>query len=580
MKRHLKASAAAVSAAALVLTAALAGCGQDATASAGLGDCTTDPVGCNAGERIDGGEVTWAVDGSWVGWNTVKTSDNNAYVTQALVGMWPTAGQFGPDGKWVVNDGLFAADPEIVSENPVQVKYTLQDGANWGDGTDISIDDFIYHWYANSGDQDLCDGCTPASDSWGSQVESIEGSGDDVTITYKDSYHSAEWQYEEVLSAPAHVAEDADFDWEYDAAAMKDSQDYFSETVPTWTTGPYRITKAVAGDYVMYEPNPDWAGSAEVTLDKVTFRVMEGLDSIVTALRNGEIDGASPATVDVETITQLEGADDVSYAIAGGNGWEHIDLNVENEFLSDPVLRTAVLTAIDVENIIERTHAYVQSDIERKLNPLFRNDSEYFQDFLTVTGQGTGDIELSVGLLTDAGYEWDENTRLITPEGERVELDYRYTQSKESRVTTAELVQANLSGLGIKVNLVPIPDADLGTVLGEHDFDMVNFGWSQTPTFVNSVNQYWSSDSGSNFGRLDDEELDGMIDQVSGTLDFDEAAELANVAVKQVVADAYTLPLVDTPVAVMVSDRLVNVRDNWASQQRAGYNIAEWGVSE
>jgi peptide/nickel transport system substrate-binding protein len=78
---------------------------------------------------------------------------------------------------------------------------------------------------------------------------------------------------------------------------------------------------------------------------------------------------------------------------------------------------------------------------------------------------------------------------------------------------------------------------------------------------------------------LEDPELDTLIAEVNGTLDYDEAAERANLAVQRVVEDAYSLPIVDTPVLIMVSDRLVNVRDNWASQQRAAYNIAEWGVA-
>ncbi len=124
-----------------------------------------------------------------------------------------------------------------------------------------------------------------------------------------------------------------------------------------------------------------------------------------------------------------------------------------------------------------------------------------------------------------------------------------------------------------------IPDADLGTVLGEGDFDIINFGWSSDPLFVGAASQYWESGSGSNFGGLEDPELDALIAEVNGTLDYDQAAEHANEAVKRVIEDAYVLPIVDTPVVVMVSDRLVNVRDNWASQQRAAYNIAEWGVS-
>jgi peptide/nickel transport system substrate-binding protein len=575
MKRHHKAAVAALACTALVL----AGCGQgEDTTSSSLDACLTDPSGCNSGERADGGEITWALDGSWGTWNQNTSEGNNAYVSMALVGLWPYTGQFDPSGEYIVNEGVFASVPELVKEDPVTVEYTLQAGANWGDGTDITVEDFIYHWYATSGDAALCEGCDPANITRGSQVESITGDGSRVTVTYKDSYHSAEWQYEEVLSEPAHVADEQGFDWKNDPKDMAAAEEYFSTTVPTWSSGPYKIDDAKVGEHVIYVPNEDWAGETPVTLDKITFRVIDGLDNITTALRNGEIDGASPFSVNAETITQLQGAEGIEYQVAGGPSWEHIDLNTQNEFLSDPVLRKAVFTAIDVENIIARTYAYVQSDIERKGNHLFRGDSEYYTDYLSSTGQGTGDVELAYALLTEAGYELQDGV-LHTPDGDPVELDFRYSESKENRRITGELVQSNLADLGIEVELKAIPDADLGTVLGEGDFDMIDFGWSSDPVFVAAASQYWETGSGSNFGGLSDPTLDELIGEVNGTLDLDEAAVRANAAVEQVVQDAYSLPIVDTPVAVMVSDRLVNVRDNWASQQRAAYNIAEWGVA-
>lgn len=575
MKRHHTAAVAALACTALVL----AGCGQAEATSTSLDACITDPSGCNGGERADGGAITWALDGSWGAWNLNTSEGNNAYVAMALVGMWPYTGQFDPNGEYVVNEGLFASEPELVSENPVTVEYTLKSGANWGDGTDITVDDFIYHWYATSGDAALCEGCDPANTTRGSQVDSITGSGSTVTVAYKDTYHSAEWQYEEVLSEPAHVAEAQGFDWKNDPGAMAAAEDYFSATVPAWTTGPFAIKDAVAGDYVIYERNEDWAGDTEVTLNRVTFKVIDGLDNIVTALRNGEIDGASPFAATSEAITQLEGADGISYAIAGGPSWEHIDLNTKNPFLSDVELRRAVFTAIDLENIISRTYAFVQSDIDRKGNHLFRNGSDYYTDYLSATGQGSGDIEMARGILDAAGYTLDDGV-LHTPDGEPVELDFRYSESKESRQIAGVVTQATLSDLGIAVDLRPIPDADLGEVLGKGDFDIVTFGWSTDPLFVSAASQYWESGSGSNFGGLEDPELDTLIAEVNGTLDYDAAAERANAAVERVIDDAYVLPIVDSPVLVMVSDRLVNVRDNWASQQRAAYNIAEWGVSE
>ena len=435
MKRHHTAAVAALACTALTLAA----CGQGDVTSSSLESCVTDPVGCNAGERAEGGEITWALDGSWGSWNQNTAEGNNAYVSVALVGMWPYTGQFDPNGDYIVNEGLFASEPELVSEDPVTVEYDLKSGANWGDGTEITADDFIYHWYATSGDAALCEGCDPANITRGSQVASITGDGSKVTVVYKDTYHSAEWQYEEVLSEPAHVAEEQGFDWKNDPADMKAAEDYFATTVPTWTTGPFKIQDAKPGEYVIYVPNEDWAGDTEVTLDKITFEVVDGLDNIVTALRNGEIDGASPFSVTSEAITQLESAENLSYSVAAGPSWEHIDLNTRNEFLSDPALRQAVFTAIDVENIISRTYAYVQSDIERKGNHLFRNGSDYYKDFLSATGQGLGDIELAHGLLEEAGYTWDADGLLLSPEGDQVELNFRYSESKENRKVTGEL---------------------------------------------------------------------------------------------------------------------------------------------
>jgi peptide/nickel transport system substrate-binding protein len=576
MKRHHMAAVAAFA----CTTLALAGCGQGSTATSSLDDCVTEPADCNAGDRAEGGEITWAVDAGWSSWNQNTADGNNAYVSLALAGMWPYTGQFDPDGEFIVNEGLFASEPELVSESPVTVEYTLKEGANWGDGTEISVDDFIYHWYARSGDESLCAGCTPATTTYGSQVASIEGDGNTVTVTYVDSYHSAEWKYEEVLSLPAHVAEAQGFDWKNDPEQMAAAELYFSETTPTWTTGPYKVTDASMGEYVIYEPNEDWAGDTDVTLDKLTFRVIEGIENIVTALRNGEIDGSSPFSATAEAITQLETAEGVDYSVAGGPNWEHIDLNTRNEFLQDVALRTAVFQAIDLENIIERTYAFVQSDIERKNNHLFRNGSEYYEDHLTATGQGTGDIEQARGTLEDAGYTWDGDGNLLTPDGDQVTLDFRYLETRESRKITGELTQATLTDLGIDVELRAIAPDALGTVLAEADFDIINFGWSSDPLFVGSPSQYWSSESGSNFGHLEDPELDALIEDINGTLDMDEAAARANEAVKRVIEDAYVLPIVDAPVMVMVSDRLVNVRDNWASQQRAAYNIAEWGVAD
>jgi peptide/nickel transport system substrate-binding protein len=569
---------AALSAAAVL--AAAAGCGSgDAASGTGFQDCATDPLTCNAGERADGGEITWGLDGSWTGWNPTRSAEYTSYGLQVTAPYWPSVGHFDQEGGFVLNEAVFEAEPQLVNERPMTVEYTLNPDANWGDGTPIGIDDFVYNWYARSGSEALCAGCTPAA-ATAAKIASIEEGdvADKVVVTYQDDYSSSEWKYEPMLSNPAHIAEAQGHDWRGDPAAMNAAETHFSETVPTWSAGPYRIEDAKLGEYAVYVPNEDWAGSTEVTLDEITLKSFDSVDSIITELRQGTVDGASPTSISAENIAQFANEPSIAFNVAPGPGWGHIDLNTRNEFLADQSLRTAVFQAIDVDELISRTYANVQTDATRKLNHLFRTETAHFQDHLTATGQGAGDMELARSTLEAAGYSWDSDGRLQTPEGEQVTLDYRYADGSDDRETMAALIQFNLGDIGIDVALEPFPVADLGTTLAESDFDLINYGWTSQPLVVTSANQWWSSGSATNYGHNEDPELDALLAQLSAESDPDEAAAIANQAVQRVIEDAYVLPTVDTPAAIMVNEDLVNIRDNWASQQRALYNVAEWGL--
>ncbi|WP_335990116.1 ABC transporter family substrate-binding protein [Glycomyces sp. MUSA5-2] len=569
-----------IGAALVMILGGTTACGQgQAAGDPGFEDCATDPVSCNSGERADGGEITWGIDGSWTGWNPNLSAEYTVYTLQVTAPYWPAVGQFDQNADFVVNDAIFAGEPELINQTPMQVEYTLNPDANWGDGNPIGLDDFTYTWYARSGNGDLCKDCTPAAATAADVVSIEEGAtADKIVITYNDEYASSEWKYEPVLSNPAHIADEQGLDWKHDPADMAAAETYFSQTVPTWSAGPFKIDDAATGDYAIFTPNEDWAGSTEVTLDKLTLKSFDSLESIITEIRQGTVDGSSPGNISAENVVQLVSEDGINFNVDRGPLWHHIDINVNNEFLSDPVLRTAVFQAIDVEEIIARTYANVQSDAARKLNHLYRNDSANFQDHLTATGQGAGDTEQARDALLDADYSWNADGKLLDPEGEQVTFNYRYADGSDDRQTMADLVAFNLADIGIDVELKPFPAADLGPTLDQSNFDMVAFGWTSQPVIVNSARQFWASDAPTNYGRLDDPELDALIDALALEPDPAEAAEIGNQIAERVVQDAYQLPLVNTPVAIIATPELVNVRDNWASQQRALYNVAEWGV--
>ena len=60
--------------------------------------------------------------------------------------------------------------------------------------------------------------------------------------------------------------------------------------------------------------------------------------------------------------------------------------------------------------------------------------------------------------------------------------------------------------------------------------------------------------------------------------DVDDAAAAANAADELIVAQAFNLPLWDSPAFAFASDRLVNVRDDSFSYVRAMYAMQAWGI--
>jgi ABC-type transport system substrate-binding protein len=552
---------------------ALAVAGAAALAAGALGACG----GGSDGGSGDG-DVTWAISSGWDSWNPNTSEGNNSYLNQVLTPMAASFGDFNQDGDFVYNDAVLAKLPELTSEAPLTVAYTLNENAQWSDGKPIRAEDFTYIWYQMSGNADYCnqEQCAPATTDWGANVASIAEADGVVTVTYVDGYLNPEWQFAFPNLIPSHIIESNGFEnWQSDPAVMGNSADWLGTTAPTWSAGPYTPTDSAVGDYVIYEPNENYQGSVDPGLTKLTLRVVEGTDAIVTALRNGEIDGSWPSEFSQEELDKLDGDDAIATEVYEGNVWLHIDTNTKNAFLSDQVLRQAVFTAIDNEELISR--AYPDTEVAARTNHFFSQTSQFHEDFLSQTDpqQGSGDADAANAALSAAGYTTGDT--LMTPDGDAVSLTFRYGEGDATRTLIGEVVQSQLAEIGVDVKLTAIPDGQLGTVLSEADFDLVVFGWSGTPAFTTAPFQYFGSESGSNFGSFSLDGLDEAIAKVTSTTSLEEAAGFANDVEGMVMPAAFTLPLLDEPQSTIYNQNLLTgVTPNGNSQSGPLWDVQNW----
>src|SRR5690606_11715395 len=157
-------------------------------------------------------------------------------------------------------------------------------------GTRIGLDDFLFNWFHNSGRPAHCRGCDPLTSSGWAQLVSIESEdGETITVTFADGVADPEWFAHLGPSPyPAHVAEAAGFDWRT-PRGMGAASEYFRDTVPTWSGGPYLIESVVPDQRAVLVPNPAWYGEVRPTLDRIVKEVIPNQGDWPVALANGEL---------------------------------------------------------------------------------------------------------------------------------------------------------------------------------------------------------------------------------------------------------------------------------------------------
>jgi peptide/nickel transport system substrate-binding protein len=547
--------------------------------------------GCSGGgdDGGDGGlrEATWVIETLPGAWQSISSAGGSVYVIQMLSGILPSTGGWLPDAETYEYDmDILAEEPTLINddieEGPFEFSFTLAEDAVWSDGEPMTGEDLRVTWMMSAGPEEgYCNGCDSRSSTNPDKVESIEVDGKTATVTLKEDLANAEW--ESLFDShnvsggflPAHLAEENGWDVD-DPDQLGEFYAWLHAERPEWSGGPYQIVEGDLENEVVKEPNPEWFGD-EPGLDRITFMFNTEEGTFVNAFNNGEIDGGNPSSYNEDVFTQIRDLPNAETAIGEGAAWEHVDLNLNNEWLEDVELRRAVFTAIDREEIASRNYEAGYPEYELKNNHVFGNLSPYFVDHYEDETQGGGDIDAATEILEDAGYELDGDT--LTLDGEEVGPFRLRSTDSVVRNTSLQLIQAQLAEIGITAN-IEVTD-DLGGMLSAKEYDIVQYGWQGTPYFVTAPSQYWQSESGSNFGGYADDEVDELVADAANAPDLDTAAEHANAAMELLVPQAYVLPIMHEPAYFFVnSDRLTGIEDNLQSSYRATYNIGEWTLAD
>lgn len=565
--RKIMKGVAAISAAALLLSGCANG-GDPDNHNGQSQQVTGDLNTVNTVENVqEGGEITMAIEKVITNWNTLTAAGDLSETVWVTSLLYPSAFVVQPDGSTITMNDALLESAEVVSQDPTVVEYVINDSAVWSDGVPITGDDFIYQWQVlNTRD---CPECSTHDTDGLDKVVDIQQSDDGRTITVTYETNFSEWQRAFNRLLPAHLAaENGDL--------YESFSDYFVNTVPEFSGGPYIITDVQPSVSVTLEPNPLWYGEGP-NLERVTFSMITDTQQTPIALQNGEIDIMYPQP-QVDLLQQIEGMPGISYQMNQSLVMESLMFNHSNSFLQDLALRQAIATAIDTQGIIDRTVGQFDDSVTPLGNAMIMQQQEGYEDHTEQFNYGLGDADAATEILEDAGYTIEDG-QLYTPGGEAVPaLRSVYSVGNAIREDTMQVIAAALGPLGISLALEST-DA-LGDSLADNEpygYDLMVVGFTGQPFLGSNAFKRFTTGTGYN-PYYSSPELDDLVNQSLEATDQDDVIDLINQADEILIHDLLLLPLYQKPSLLAYVNDLGNARDN-PTMSGPTYNIHEWGYA-
>jgi len=310
-------------------------------------------------------------------------------------------------------EGLVKYDPEgaiipalaeswTISDDGLTYTFKLRDDAKWSDGKPVTAGDFVYAWKRV---------LTPASGAMnapmlysivGAEEYFADQSTDNVAISATDDKTLTFTLKQRVPYMLQLLGYSTFFPVREDVVSA-DPDGWTTKPATYIGTGPFKVTAMNFGESVVLEKNPDYYDAANVSLDKLTFRLIPDPATALAAYEAGDVDGIE--AVPAPEIPRLSSEDGNGFMIVPALGTTYAFFNPHQKPLDDVRVRKALSMAIDREEIVEFV---LQSADQPALGLVPPGMSIAGEDFTkdrdTFGLAPTAEVDQAKALLAEAGY--------------------------------------------------------------------------------------------------------------------------------------------------------------------------------
>ncbi len=489
----------------------------------------------------------------------IATDGNtSAVVIQLYYGLF----EYASDGS-VVNA---ACESYEVSDDGLVYTLHLRPGNTWSDGQPVKADDYIYGMkrsiaygadaYFNYMLYDYIAGAAEAHES-GAEPENMDNIGlkaiDDNTI-------------EITLDAPCAyltgmLTNPVAFPLRQDYAETHTSDWANDPSVPT--NGPFKLESVNPKEEIVMVKNEYFANAEDVSVTKLTARVITDSQAQLAAFETGEVDVATNVPTDVaQTYAGREELVDLGPTVLNNFLWLNCT-GETNEALADVRVRKALSLAIDREQLMiiagapeykYPLYGYVPKGIAG-VNGDFREEAD-------AAGKYTGyDPETAKSLLTEAGY--GDGGKVLT-------IKYRYNSSTVN-TDVAVALQAMWKAVGVETELVASEQKAYAADRKAGAYEIARGSTSADYIDPYYYLERWVS-SNQAYKQVDDATFDEIIREANAELDPVKRLEKLHEAEKYLIEEMmYTIPLYGSSHMTLVQTGITGLQHDPADNIRFAY---------
>jgi peptide/nickel transport system substrate-binding protein len=518
-----------------------------------------------------------------VGWNDIVEHFNGATaagnnVANSLTDYLTSSGfNYYDNGPSLIRNTDYGTY-EIVNEDPLTVKYTINDAVVWSDGTKIDSADMLLAWVSTFGyykneDASYLFAHAAPKDNLASKLPTLDGN----SITFEYDVQYVDWELQFGVGVAAHATVMMAYPEITDPAAAKQAlvdavyngdDEWMAGVADTWndgfvstttpsnplmylSSGPYILEELVEEQYSTHVINPLFNWGPKPKYERITIRQIADSTAAIQAVDNGEVQIASgQPTADVLALVQaLENAE---YSSGEEGAYEHIDLTVNNGGPFDPAsyggnaetaskVRQAFLLSIPRNEIIEKLIKPLNPNAKLRTSVLFVPGAEGYEEaeanYAQYLGTDEENRELAKSLLAEAGVSGP------------IEVGFWYPEGNVRRQQQLELITLSASQVGFTIVDEAEPNWEFTNnvfpALNPHDATI--FAWAATSLAVSGDDQYLTLGGPSNWTGYDNPVVVGLIDELNTAIQKEDQLRIRLAIEAELAKDAYNITIFQFP---------------------------------